>query len=195
MVPERFTQMVTRGAEYGNNRIVLGAHYAMDVIGGRTLAYYDVAQMLAEKPDYIGLKLPKVTPVTNYQAALKDAKADLRAALEKSCGGTVAACAKEDSSRFSDTAANQAFYDATLTYGLPAVYPAQLGKTENVAVIAPEAGYLLKAAFPRLTLAEADFILTTTEGPGGGFLDNGSAFGLYSRLDLFRAGVEAAAYK
>ena len=195
MVPERFTQMVTRGAEYGNDRIVLGAHYAMDVIGGRTLAYYDVAQMLAGKPGYLGLKMPKVTPVTNYQAALKAAKADLRAALEKSCGGTVAACAKEDSSRFSDSAVNQAFYDATLTYGLPAVYPARVGKTENVAVIAPEAGYLLKAAFPGLTLAEADHILTTTEGPGGGFLDNGSAFGVYSRLDLFKAGVEAAAYK
>jgi hypothetical protein len=195
MVPERFTQMVTRGAEYGNHRIVLGAHYAMDVIGGRTLAYYDVAQMLAEKPAYLALKVPKLAPVTNYQAALNAAKSGLREALAKSCGGTIAACARQDSSRFHDAAANQAFYEATLTYGLPAVYPAQVGKTENVEVIAPEAGYLLKAAFPRLTLAEADHILTTTEGPGGGFLDNGSAFGVYSRLDLFKAGMEAAAYK
>jgi hypothetical protein len=40
-------------------------------------------------------------------------------------------------------------------------------------------------------LAQADEILTKTEGPGGGFIDNGSAFGVYSRLDLYRAVEEA----
>jgi hypothetical protein len=34
---------------------------------------------------------------------------------------------------------------------------------------------------------------TLTEGPGGGFLDNGSAFGVYSRLDLYKAAEQAAA--
>jgi hypothetical protein len=48
-------------------------------------------------------------------------------------------------------------------------------------------------AFPFLTLEQADHILTVTEGPGGGFLDNGSAFGVYSRLDLYRAGEKAMA--
>ena len=41
LVPERYQQMITRGAEYGNDRIIVGAHYAMDVIGGRTLALFD----------------------------------------------------------------------------------------------------------------------------------------------------------
>jgi hypothetical protein len=195
MVPERFPQMVTRGAEYGNSRIVLGAHYAMDVIGGRAVAYYDMAQLLADKPAYLGLKKMKTTPVTDFQASLKAARADLRRALTKACGGTIAACAAEDSSRFSNPAVNEAFYEATLTYGLPVVYPAQAGKTEDVAAIAPEAGTLLQAAFPKLTLAQADRILTTTEGPGGGFLDNGSAFGVYSRLDLVKAGIAAQSYK
>ena len=57
-------------------------------------------------------------------------------------------------------------------------------KTEDVCQLAPEAGYLLTAAFPYLTLDEADAILTETEGTGGGCLDNGSAFGVCSRLDL-----------
>jgi membrane-associated phospholipid phosphatase len=193
MVPERFTQMVTRGAEYGNSRIILGAHYAMDVIAGRSVAYFDIAQLLADNPAYLGQKAMKLAPVTNFQATLAAAKTELRAALEKACGGAIAACAAEDSSRFSNAAANAAFYEATLTYGLPVVNSAQAGKTENVGVIAPEAGYLLKAAFPKLSLAQADQILTRTEGPGGGFLDNGSAFGVYSRLDLVKAGSEAAA--
>jgi hypothetical protein len=64
---------------------------------------------------------------------------------------------------------------------------------EDVAKLAPEAGYLLTAAFPYLTLAQADDILSSTEGPGGGFLDNGSAFGVYSRLNLYRAAEEAIA--
>jgi hypothetical protein len=55
----------------------------------------------------------------------------------------------------------------------------------------PEAGYLLTAAFPSLTLEQADQILTETEGPGGGFLDDGSAFGVYSRLNLYAAAGKA----
>ena len=191
MVPARYTQMITRGAEYGNNRIVLGAHYAMDVIGGRTLAYYDMAHLLAEHPDYVGRTLGSVT-ITGYQTALASAKADLTKVLETACGAAVTACAAGDTSRFRDAAANEAFYESTQTYGMPVVYAWTAGRIEDVTAIAPEAGYLLTAAFPTLSLAQADLILTQTEGRGGGFLDDGSAFGLYSRLDLFAAGKKAA---
>src|ERR1700677_2654765 len=44
LVPERYQQMIARASEYGNDRILMGAHYAMDVLGGRTLAAYDLAQ-------------------------------------------------------------------------------------------------------------------------------------------------------
>jgi len=189
MVPSRYPQMVVRGAEYGNSRIVLGAHYAMDVIGGRSLAYYDLAHLLAGDPAYAGQKEGKLS-ITNYQAALKAATNDLTAALAKQCGVSVAACAAVDSSRFADAPADEAFYESTQTYGLPAVYKA---KAEVVSLQAPEAGWLLKAAFPNLTLAQADHILTETEGPGGGFLDDGSSFGIYSRLDLYKAGLKAQA--
>jgi hypothetical protein len=189
MVPARYTQMVTRGAEYGNSRIVLGAHYAMDVIAGRTLASYDLAHLLANDPAYLNQKEGKAKPIADYRAALAAARADLTKALAKSCGGAVASCAAADTSRFADAAVDLAFYESTRTYGLPVVYPAEAGKTEDVGRLAPEAGWLLKAAFPRLTLAQADHILTETEGPGGGFLDDGSAFGVYSRLDLVKAGM------
>ena len=36
LVPERYPEMMVRAAEYGNDRIIIGAHYAMDVIAGRT---------------------------------------------------------------------------------------------------------------------------------------------------------------
>jgi hypothetical protein len=52
----------------------------------------------------------------------------------------------------------------------PVVYPKMAEQPEDVAKIAPEAGHLMSAALPYLTLAQADDILAATEGPGGGFL-------------------------
>ena len=93
----------------------------------------------------------------------------------------------------SNPAANEAFYASTQTYNLPVVYPQNANMVEDVGKLAPEAGYLLTSAFPSLTLEQADQILTDTEGPGGGFLDDGSPFGVYSRLNLYSAAGRAAA--
>jgi membrane-associated phospholipid phosphatase len=192
LVPQRYLEMITRAAEYGNNRIILGAHYAIDVLGGRTLSTYDLAQLLANKSQYVGVKRGDVS-IEDYQQAFAAARSDIAAALEKACGDKIDVCARRDQSRFADTAKNKRFYESTQTYGLPVVFEQYAESTEDVAQLAPEAGYLLTVAFPYLTLAEADAILTETEGPGGGFLDNGSAFGVYSRLDLYKAAERAIA--
>jgi PAP2 superfamily len=190
MLPERYPEMIARAAEYGNDRIVLGAHYTMDVLGGRTLALYDMAQLLANKQGYVGVERGGVT-INNFQDALKAARADVVKALEAKCGGTIAACARRDDGRFADAARDRIFYESTQTYGLPAVNRPKVWQSEDVAKLAPEAGLLLTTAFPYLSLDRANAILTATEGPGGGFLDDGSRFGVYSRLDLYRAAVEA----
>jgi hypothetical protein len=192
LAPQRYQQMIARAAEYGNDRIIIGAHYAMDVIGGRTLAAYDLAHLLANDPAYVGQSLRRAPVVANYQAALKAAQADLITVLQAGCGDTIQICAREDTGRFSNPALNEAFYAVTQTYGLPIVYPKNADTVEDVGKLAHEAGYLLTAAFPSLSLEEADQILTETEGPGGGFLDDGSAFGVYSRLNLYAAAGKAA---
>ncbi len=205
LVPSRYQQSLARGAEYGNDRILMGAHYAMDVLGGRTLATYDLAHLLANDPAYVGQKLKDYAApftmgqprrdapaIADYRAAVKAAQADMAAALQAGCGDAVETCARQDIGRFADAAANRAFTASTQTYGLPVVYPELAGRLEDVGTLAPEAGYLLTVAFPNLTLEEADRILTETEGPGGGFLDDGSAFGVYSRLDLYAAAGRAA---
>ena len=206
LVPQRYQQMVTRGAEYGNDRILLGAHYAMDVLGGRTLAMHDLAHLLANDPMYLGRRManiaapmnpsqsrPRADTITDYQAALRAARTDLTSALEAGCGNSVDVCAREDIGRFSDKAANDTFYAATQSYVLPVVHPKMVGKTEDIGQLAPEAGYLLTAAFPYLSLEQANRILTETEGPGGGFLDDGFSFGVYSRINLYAAAGRAAA--
>jgi PAP2 superfamily len=192
LVPQRYPEMVARAAEYGNDRVILGAHYTMDVLAGRTLAAYDLAQLLANKPNYVGVEQRRGPSIADFQQTLAAAREDITKALEAGCGAKLAACAKQDRSRFARKAKNRAFYESTQTYGLPTVYSNTVGR-EDVAKIAPEAGNLLTAAFPYLTLDKANAILTATEGPGGGFLDNGSAFGVYSRLDLYRAGEAAIA--
>jgi hypothetical protein len=206
LVPQRFQQMIARGAEYGNDRILMSAHYAMDVLGGRTLAMYDLAHLLANDPLYLGRPLSNAAapsgmgragegaqPISDYQTAMRIARDELTAVLQSGCGNTVAVCAREDIGRFSDPAATAGFYAVTQTYNLPVVYPEQAGKAEDVGRAAPEAGYLLTAAFPYLTLEQANQILTETQGPGGGFLDDGSSFGVYSRLDLYAASGRAMA--
>jgi hypothetical protein len=193
LVPERYQQMIARGAEYGNDRIIMGAHYAMDVMGGRTLALYDMAHLLANDPAYAGQTMKGVPVIKDFPAAIQAARADATAALEAACGKTIQECAREDTGRLSNPAADEAFYATTQTYNLPVVYTQQANGQEDVSKLAPEAGYLLTVAFPSLTLEQADRILTETEGPGGGFLDNGSSFGVYSRLNLYAAAGRAAA--
>ena len=191
LVPDRYEQMIARGAEYGHSRILLGAHYPMDLIAGRALALHDVAHLLANDPAYAGQFRRGTATITDYPAAVQAARDELAAALGTGCGNTVTVCAKDDTGRFADGAAVDAFMANTLTYGLPTVYPAITDRTEDVGTVAPEAGYLLTAAFPYLSLAQANAVLTETEGPGGGFLDNGSAFGVYSRLNLYAAARKA----
>jgi hypothetical protein len=191
LVPERYQQMITRGAEYGNDRIIFGAHYAMDVMGGRTLALYDLAHLLANDPGYMGRSFAGISVINDFREAMKTAKTEMTKALQASCGNTVAICAREDIGRFSNPAANESFYASTQTYNLPVVHPKNAGVLEDVSRLAPEAGYLLTSAFPSLSLDQADKILTETEGPGGGFLDNGSAFGVYSRINLYAAVTRA----
>jgi hypothetical protein len=191
LVPDRYPQMIARAAEYGNDRILMGAHYSMDVLGGRTLATYDLAHLLANDPAYIGQSLRHAPVIKDYQAAVKAARGDLAKTLNAGCGAEIRLCAQDDTGRLSDPAINQAAYDVTQTYGLPVVYPTNFGVKEDVDTRAPEAGFLLTTAFPVLTIEEANQILTDTEGPGGGFLDDGSSFGIYSRINLYAASLAA----
>ena len=75
LVPGRYQEMIARGAEYGNGRILMGSHYAMDVMGGRTLALYDLAHLLANDPDYIDQQVKRAPRIKDFWAAIKAARA------------------------------------------------------------------------------------------------------------------------
>lgn len=105
MIPERFDSLVERGARYGYSRIVLGVHYPLDVMGSRMVAQRKVAHYLNDPA---------------YRKLFNEARDQLRTALEKECGASLAECAKTagKDDPYRDPAMKE-FYRFTMTYDLP----------------------------------------------------------------------------
>lgn len=148
MIPERFDSLVERGARYGYSRIVLGVHYPLDVMGSRMVAQRNVAHYLNDPA---------------YRKLFNEARDQLRTALEKECGTSLAECArtagKDDPYR--DPAMKE-FYRFTMTYDLPQ----QKGNLQPVKV--PEgAEVLLEAALPNLSASARRDLMVKTALPGG----------------------------
>ncbi|WP_051916928.1 MULTISPECIES: autotransporter outer membrane beta-barrel domain-containing protein [unclassified Serratia (in: enterobacteria)] len=185
MVPERFQEFLLRGAEYGNSRVTLGAHYALDVIGARIMTTYAMAQILNNNPDYVGQNIASLfgtpmTTTTDFQGLMATAQTDLRTLLEQGCGTTLAACSAADNAeRLQQAARNKADYTYSLTYGL-----ASIGPTDLAPVVPEGAEVLLASRFPYLTAEQRREVLATTEIESGHALDNGSG---WARLNLYAA--------
>ena len=148
MIPERFDALVTRGARYGYSRIVLGVHYPLDVMGSRMVAQRNVAHYLND---------------AKYRGLFNEARDQLRTALEKECGTTLAECAKVPAKDdpYRDPAMG-AFYRFTMTYDLPQ----QKGEKQSLKV--PQgAEVLLEAALPNLSAAQRRALMVKTALPAG----------------------------
>ena len=184
MVPERFQQLITRGAEFGNSRIVLGAHYPLDVIGARIQTYYDLVQILNGNSKYENQTLPgllggTITTTSDFPALFAAAQNDLRTLLS-TCSGGIAACATTSATdRFSNLSTDKANFTYWLTYGL-----APVGPTNLAPVVPVGAEVLIASRFPYLTTAQLRDVLATTELASGQPLDDGTG---YARLNLFAA--------
>lgn len=148
MIPERFDSLVERGARYGYSRIVLGVHYPLDVMGSRMVAQRNVAHYLNDPA---------------YRKLFNEARDQLRTALEKECGTSLAECAKTagKDDPYRDPAMKE-FYRFTMTYDLPQ----QKGNVQPVKV--PEgAEVLLEAALPNLSASARRDLMVKTALPGG----------------------------
>ncbi|MFG1463184.1 autotransporter domain-containing protein, partial [Xanthobacter sp. DSM 24535] len=179
MVPEAYQQQITRASEYGYDRIVMAAHYPTDVIGGRILATYGLAQALD----------PANTLYADFQAEFATATVALRNLFTSQCGGlTISACiASGAADRFADYATNKANYLYRLTYDLPAT-----GPTDLAPVVPSNAYLLLTTRFPYLSSAQITEVLYTTEIASGAALDDGSG---WARLNLFDAASGYGAFR
>lgn len=192
MVPERYQEQLTRGAEFGTSRVVLGAHYPLDTIGARIQTLYAVVQALNNNPDYLGQTIPgldgrPVTTSSDFRALYAAATTDVRGLLA-TCAGGISFCADQTAGdRFADTAQNRAKYEYSLTYGLSPV-----GATNLDPVVPVGAEVLIASRFPYLANSQLREVLATTELPSGQPLDDGSG---YARLNLFKAADGYGAFR
>ncbi len=161
LLPELAPQILARASEYGNNRIILGFHYPLDVMGGRMDAQATVAHRWAD-PAFADLML---------QAHDEVEQVLLAACQTDGYGDTIQQCSGDPYDGLDDTAA-LALYTQRLDYGFPEV--AAAGKQ---LIVPTEATALLETTFPDLTDAQRAQILQQTA------LDSGDPLDLTSQND------------
>ncbi|MGW1626349.1 glycoside hydrolase domain-containing protein [Streptomyces sp. NPDC002172] len=155
LLPELAPSILARTSEYGNNRIVLGFHYPLDVMGGRITGQATVAHRWAD-PDFQKLLMQAHTEIENV----------LLAQCEKDgYGDTLAACAGDPYDGLS-TAQDVDLYTQRLTYGF-----SRVGKAGQALRTPSDAAALLITAFPDLTTEQRTEILEQTATDSGYPLD------------------------
>lgn len=174
MLPERFVPLIDKGARYGYSRIVLGVHYPLDVMGSRMVAERNVAHYLNDP---------------QYRKLFDEAKQQLRSALEKECGTSLADCARVPAQDDPYAAKPmQAFYRFTMTYNLPAE------KVKAAPLVVPEgAEVLLEAPLPKLSAAQRRQLMVRTALANGYPLSGDASQSFWQRLNLHDA-VKAAGH-
>ncbi|MHA6846552.1 acid phosphatase [Ralstonia syzygii] len=171
LVPERFQQMLARGLELGENRILAGMHSPLDVIGGRMLGLAAVAANLYD-PANATLKATAYTQAHTVLMAQTGTDATSFAAFAQS--GTTA------TDRFADYATNQTNFTRRMTFGF-----SQISSTALAPVVPKGAEVLLETRFPYLSADQRRVVLKTTElASGYPVMDDAEGWG---RLNLFAA--------
>ncbi|WP_342050530.1 MULTISPECIES: phosphatase PAP2 family protein [unclassified Cupriavidus] len=172
LVPERFQEMLSRGMELGENRILAGMHSPMDVIGGRMLGIASAAANL-NAPANATLKAAAYNQAhTALMAATGTTAATFRAFAQSGNAGN---------DRFADYPANKANFLRRMTFGLP-----QIGSTTADPVVPKGAEVMLETRFPYLSADQRRVVLKTTEVASGyPVMDDAEGWG---RLNLFAAG-------
>lgn len=170
VLPERYQELVGRGLELGESRILAGMHSPLDVISGRVQAQAVAASnMIAAgasvRADAVAQAHATLMKLTNTTAATFPAFAT---------SGTPA------TDRFADYAASRVNYVRRMTYGLP-----QIGAANKPAVVPKGAEVLLETRLPYLSDAQRRVVLKTTAiASGYPTLDDPEGWG---RLNLFAA--------
>ena len=190
MLPELAPSILARTSEAANNRLVLGVHYPLDVVGGRINGQAVVTTRWADKKFRNAKILPAREELVNY--------------LESACGARLAVCAASDQPYRNDPYAGAAAPGGTSQVvtsraSALAVYTERLGYgfapsgSALEASLPSKAEYLLLTAFPTLTMAQRRAVLAQTQTRSGHPLDTskahakGKAPGSWQRLDLAAA--------
>ena len=186
LLPEFAPEILARASEQGNDRIVLGVHYPVDIMGGRI----DGEAALAARWSDARFRTQ----------VLQLARAELVKYLQSQCGGTLLRCLAGEKQYYDNPYGGQAMpggtaqivwnrssalavYTQRLTYGFAPVSSSHLAPS-----VPAGAANLLRTSFPTLTGAQRAAVLAQTEIRSGYPLDGTrAASGSWERLNLAAA--------
>lgn len=176
LIPELAPQLLARGSEAGYNRLVMGVHYPLDVIGGRMTGQAAAGDRWND---------PSMRDV------LKQAGQEIRKELEWRTGKPLSEAIAEDSSyRSTEDAVEE--YTERMTYDFD-----QVGDPDARLTVPQGAPELLATAHPELSWGQRAQVLAATALPAGYPLDDQTAAGReagnWQRINLaaaFAADVE-----
>ncbi|MFJ9669998.1 GH92 family glycosyl hydrolase [Streptomyces sp. NPDC101221] len=155
LLPDLAPSILARTSEYGDNRVVLGFHYPLDVMGGRITAQATVAHRWAD-PAFAELLRQAHTEIENVLLARCE---------EEGYGDTLTACAGDPYAGLS-TAQHVDLYTRRLTYGF-----SRTGEAGQALDAPADAAALLITAFPDLTAEQRTQVLEQTATDSGYPLD------------------------
>lgn len=178
MIPELAPQIMARTSEAGNNRIVLGVHYPLDIMGGHIAGQYGVATAVSGEKTAQEGAAARAELVDYLTAQCKaDNHGDTLDACITNTGANAANGYRNDftdevsTKPVTDRASALAAYKARMTYGFQAT-----GTTGQAPVVPDSAVRMLDnvAAFKSLDSAQKKAVLAATEGDSGYPLDASS---------------------
>ena len=195
LVPQLGPEIVTRASEAGNNRIVLGVHYPLDIMGGRIDGEVSNATRWSDAQFRSDKLIPAYNELQNYLAS--KCVADKHATEHANNYDTVQECVnnlganadKGYTNDFVDAVSKKAVTDRAsaidvytnrLTYNF-----SQTGKAGQDPVVPEGAENLLYTTFPTLTADQRRQVLAASEIDSGYPLDASSEG--YQRLNLAKA--------
>jgi hypothetical protein len=180
LAPGYYQQLAQSVAAFAYDLNVYAAHYPTDVIGGRILGTYLVAETFAGNSLYPGVTATPATVASLSQAMQTYLGGGGSSPYAAPCAGNVAACVAggviPTAAAYAQMIQNYMYY---LTYGLPSV-----GDTTLAPIVPADAYWLIATRFPYLSTAQLYQILATTELPSGGPVDDGTG---WARLNLYAA--------
>ncbi len=191
LLPELAPEILARASEAGNNRIVLGVHYPLDIIGGRMNGEAALAARWSDPAFVKSVIQPARTELVNY--------------LQSQCGAKLIVCIRKDTPYKNNPYGGKAIpggtsqivtnrtsavkvYTERMSYGFATVGSSRLSPS-----VPAGAASLLSSTFPTLTAKQRASVLAQTESRSGEPLDttaasrNGTAPGSWQRLNLAAA--------
>jgi len=186
--PVRFSELVFRGSQLGENRIVSGMHSPVDVIGGNMMALAIACAALAQ-PDIASNAEKAVSKMYEFFGAKADGAGMslleyARSKVDRPTGyvnGEWINTKVFNNNYYDDRDRIKKLYRSRLTYG----FSQDSAKVGQDPIVPKGAEVILKSRFPYLTDMQRRVVLYTTEIPSGyKILDKTNGWG---RIDLLAA--------